>query len=68
MVYYSFDEYLGRIPQHLHEIHQKVPHLISCDDEDAMTVKTQQKTEKLQTAKIIIKLYISDKLVKQQSF
>ena len=35
---------------------------------DAMTVKTQKKTEKLQTAKIIIKLYISEMLVKKQSF
>ena len=34
----------------------------------AMTVKTQKKTEKLQMAKIIIKLYISEKLVKNQSF
>ena len=60
VVHCLFDEYLRRIPQHLHELHRKVPHLLSCDDKDAMTVKTQKKTEKLQTAKIIIKLYISE--------
>ena len=32
-----------------------------------MTVKTQKKVKKLQTAKIIIKLYVSEKLVKKQS-
>ena len=39
-----------------------------CDDEDAITVKTKKRTEKLQTAKITIKLYISEKPVKKQSF
>ena len=58
VVHCSFDEYLRRIPQHLHVYHRKVPHLLSYDDKDAMTVKTQKKTEKVQTAKIIIKLYI----------
>ena len=32
------------------------------------TVMTQENFEKLQTAKIIIKLYISEKLVKKQPF
>ena len=50
VVHCSFDEYLGRIPQHLHELHRKVLHFLSCDDKDAMTVKTQKKTEKVQTA------------------
>ena len=31
-------------------------------------LRPRKKTEKLQTAKIIIKLYISEKLVKKQSF
>ena len=65
VVHCSFDEYLRRIPQQLHELHRKVPHLLSYDDKDAMTVETQKKTEKLQTVKIIIKLYISEKLVKK---
>ena len=61
-------EHLRIIPQQLHELHRKVPHLLSCDDKDAMTVKTQKKIEKIQTAKIITTLYISEKLVKKQSF
>ena len=48
--------------------HRMVPHFLSCDDKDAMTVKAQKKTEKLQTDKITNKLYISEKLVKKQSF
>ena len=45
VVHCSFDEYLRRIPQHLHELHRKVPRLLSCYDKDAMTVKTQKKPE-----------------------
>ena len=52
----------------LHELHRKVPYLLSCDDKDAMTVKTQKTTEKLQTAKTMLKQYISEKLMKKQSF
>ena len=43
VVHCTFDEYLRRIPQHLHELHRKVPHLLSCDDKDAMTVKIKKK-------------------------
>ena len=45
VVHCSFDEYLRRIPQHLHELHRKVPHLLSCGDKDAVTVKTKKKFE-----------------------
>ena len=35
VVHCSCDEYLKRIPKHLHEIHRKVPHLLSFDDKDS---------------------------------
>ena len=62
VVHRSFNEYLRRIPQHVHELHRKIPHLLSCDDKETM----REKTEKLQTAKIILKLYSSEKLVDKQ--
>ena len=43
VVHCCFDEYLRRIPKNLPELHRKVPHLLSCDDKDAMTAKTQKK-------------------------
>ena len=43
VVHCSVDEYLRRIPQHLHVLHRKVPFFLCCDVKDAMTVTTKKK-------------------------